>query len=197
MSTVLMWSASPSPVYLSIPLHKITFDLLTWVDNVTALGSRFMFSDAPSQSADTVRRVYTTQRTWGLCVRPPLIQPCVQSVWSVRKRFTGSCSVDHCVTLHKGLSVLAGALNTKIWTTVLRNSELVSSVMPQGFSAMRKTITITLTKVTPHLFKLARLASVGVCWHCSSYLYVCAAKGRWQRVSGLFALQECQYVIWM
>lgn len=102
----------------------------------------------------------------------------------------------------QGLVCVSSSVNLKIWTTVLRNSWacfLLLGDAPGRFSAMRKTITITLTKVTPRLSKLARLASVGcvLCWRCSSYLYVCCY-GRWQWVkSGLFALQECQYVIWM
>lgn len=72
----------------------------------------------------------------------------------------------------QGLACVNSTVNINIWITVLCNSQLVSLAMPQGFPAMRKAITITLSKVSPHLFKLARLASVGVCGRYSSWAYI-------------------------
>ncbi len=87
----------------------------------------------------------------------------------------------------QGFASVNGAVNINIWTTALCNSEPVSLAMPQGFPAVRKAITITLSKVSPHLFKLARLASVGVCGRYSSWVYIwCYVT--WQWASALCAL---------
>lgn len=97
----------------------------------------------------------------------------------------------------QGLACVNSTVNIKIWTTALRNSELVSLAMPQGFPAMRKAITITLSKVSPHLLKLAGLASVGVCGRYRSWMYIWCYVTSWQWFRALFALSESQYVTWM